>query len=120
MALLQVHNSLFPNEPTEKKPMDRKTKLIQQRERIEAQLRDLNARERLRERKDDTRRKIIAGALALEHAGVDQGFHATLQKLLNRYVVRAQDRALFDLPPRASNDTGEDESPPPVPDRSTA
>ena len=120
MALLQVRSPLFPNVPTEKNRMDRKAKLLQKKDQIEAQLRDLNARERLRERKDDTRRKIIAGALALEHAEIDPGFQATLLKLLNRYVVRSQDRALFDLPPRVSNDAGEDESPSPVPGRSTA
>jgi len=84
--------------------MDRKAKLLQRKAQIEAQLQDLNARERLRERKMDTRRKVIAGALALEHAGIDPGFHAELFKLLNRYVNRAQDRALFGLPPREGND----------------
>ena len=87
--------------------MDRKSKLLQRKGQIEAQLRDLNARERSRERKMDTRRKVIAGALALEHAGIDPAFHAELFKLLNRYVARTPDRALFGLPPREGNDNGE-------------
>jgi hypothetical protein len=49
------------------------------------------------DRKDDTRRKIIAGAVALEHAGQNAGFAAELTALLNQYVTRPQDRALFDF-----------------------
>ena len=51
------------------------------------------------ERKRDTRRKIIAGALALEHAPTDKAFNDTLQRLLGEYVTRAEDRELFGLPP---------------------
>lgn len=48
-------------------------------------------------RKDDTRRKIITGALVLERAEADAAFAAELAALLNRYVTRPQDRALFDF-----------------------
>jgi hypothetical protein len=49
------------------------------------------------ERKDDTRRKIIAGAVALEYAEQNAGFAAELAALLNQCVTRPQDRALFDF-----------------------
>jgi hypothetical protein len=56
------------------------------------------------QRKDDTRRKIIAGAHALEHAERDPEFGAKLAAVLNRALVKPQDRALFDfLPDRASD-----------------
>jgi hypothetical protein len=48
-------------------------------------------------RKDDTRRKIIAGALVLERAETDAAFAAELAALLNRFVTKPQDRALFDF-----------------------
>jgi hypothetical protein len=48
-------------------------------------------------RKDDTRRKIIAGALMLERAETDPVFAAELVALLNHYVTKPQDRALFDF-----------------------
>jgi hypothetical protein len=48
-------------------------------------------------RKDDTRRKIIAGALVLERAETDAAFAAELTALLNHYVTKPQDRALFDF-----------------------
>ena len=57
------------------------------------------AKARLRSRKLDTRRKIIAGALALEHAKRDPAFREQLEKLLDRYVEGAVERELFGLPP---------------------
>lgn len=52
-----------------------------------------------RARKLDTRRKIIAGALALEHAKRDEAFRSQLQRLLEKYVEGDAERALFGLAP---------------------
>lgn len=57
------------------------------------------ARMRQRARKLDTRRKIIAGALALEHAKRDEAFRNQLLALLERYVEGDTERALFGLAP---------------------
>jgi hypothetical protein len=87
-------------------------KLQKQREQIDAKLRQLKAQERLKARRADSRRKIIAGALALEHAEAhgddDPAFRDTLFRLLNRYVTRPQDRALFGLPERESQEPAND------------
>jgi hypothetical protein len=48
-------------------------------------------------RKDDTRRKIIAGAVLLNHAATDPAFAAELIALLNLRVTDQRDRALFDF-----------------------
>lgn len=48
-----------------------------------------------RERKRDTRRKIIAGALVLAHAGHDREFRGQLRRLVLQNVTRPDDRALF-------------------------
>jgi len=61
-----------------------------------------------RERKLDTRRKIIAGSLALEHILHDPEYGVVFVRLLNRYVTRDADRALFGLTPREP--TGDKES----------
>src|SRR4051794_21985807 len=55
-----------------------------------------------KERKVDTRRKIIAGALALEYFQNHPGseFGKTMFKLLNEYVLE-KDRGLFDFLPVA-------------------
>jgi hypothetical protein len=72
---------------------------------IQAQIQAEEAKTKERERKEDTRRKVIAGALALEHMqknGTSE-FAKTMTRLLDEYVIRPQDRTLFDgLPPKAS------------------
>lgn len=78
---------------------DRLGKLYEQRAQIAARIKQLEARTRARSRKEDTRRKIIAGALALEHASRDEAFGRTLHDLIARFVTRPHDRALFGLPP---------------------
>ena len=73
-------------------------------ERIKTQSARLNAVER----KADTRRKILAGAVALEHAEHDKDFKAKLYALIQRGVTRDNDRALFNLdalPKGAKSDT---------------
>lgn len=65
--------------------------------KLKARVQSQEARLKSEERKKDTRKKIIAGALALEHK--DATFQDTLRRLLNEYVTKPQERALFDLPP---------------------
>lgn len=86
-------------------------KLLKQRAQLEARIQAKRSRLKQQERKADTRRKIIAGALALEHMGAnsESEFTAIMARLLNRYVIRPADRALFDLPPLnddQANDSG--------------
>lgn len=80
-------------------PKSRLEKLRAKEAKLKAQIRDAEARERSKRRKDETRRKIIAGALALEHAGKDAQFGATLDRLIRESVKRNSDRALFELDP---------------------
>jgi hypothetical protein len=81
---------------------DRLELLRQKRDQLDAQLRALEARNKQTERKADTRRKVIAGALALEHfeANRDSEFGRVLYRLMNEYVVRPHDRALFPFLPQ--------------------
>ena len=93
----------FPRFTIVERPMPRKstadrlTTLRQKREQLDAQLRALEVRSKQAERKADTRRKVIAGALALEHyeKNPDSEFRRILRRLLDEYVVRPHDRALF-------------------------
>ena len=91
---------------------DRLELLRQRRDQLDEQLKALEARKKETERKADTRRKVIAGALALEHfeANRDSEFGRVLFRLLDEYVVRPHDRALFPYLPEPeqppSNDTG--------------
>jgi len=83
---------------------DRLETLRQKRDQLDAQLRALEARNKQAERKADTRRKVIAGALALEHfeANRDSEFGRIMFRLLDEYVVRPHDRGLFDFLPETN------------------
>ena len=96
-----------------KSTADRLKTLRDKREQLDAQLRALEARNKQAERKADTRRKVIAGALALEHyeKNPDFEFHRILFRLLDEYVVRPHDRALFpelvETDPESAQHTGD-------------
>jgi len=53
------------------------------------------ARKALRNRKRDTRRKIVTGAAILAHAADDPAFREMLRLLLQRRVTRPLDRAVI-------------------------
>lgn len=64
----------------------------------------LQGQKRQRDRKLDTRRKIIAGAIALEHCLHDPAFAAAFRALLDRHVTKLPERALFGLPVSINGD----------------
>lgn len=84
---------------------NRLAKLLEKKQQLQAQIKDLESRQRAQDRKNDTRRKIIAGALALEHLekNPESPFARTLLRLLDEYVTRPAERSLFNLPPPAGN-----------------
>lgn len=54
-----------------------------------------DARQAVRERKRQTRRKVVAGAVLLAHADRDADFRRTVRLLLQEHLTRPHDRALF-------------------------
>lgn len=80
-----------------KTPEEKLQSLEQKEAQLKARISKAKAIVRGQERKRDTRRKIIAGALALEHADQDERFGQALRQLLEQHVTRPEDRALFDL-----------------------
>jgi hypothetical protein len=93
---------------------DKLEKLRQERKAIDARIRlELN-RENERKRKDDTRRKILAGAAVLDEASRHPAYREELYKLLNRFLVRAEDRALVGLEPLAHAEGKEGANPSPA------
>ena len=97
-TVLSVHN------PTMSK--SRVEQLKAKKAQIDAQLKAAQARERAQKRKDDTRRKIIVGALIQQHAELNPNsdFTRTVLKLIQQHVTTDKDRALFDLPPLTPQD----------------
>ncbi|HLG63109.1 MAG TPA: hypothetical protein VKY19_14310 [Ktedonosporobacter sp.] len=74
-------------------------KLRHKKQVLDAQIKQEENREKTRARKADTRRKILAGAAALNEAENNPEFRDYLYKLIDSFYKRADDRALFGLPP---------------------
>lgn len=83
--------------PNRKTPEEQLEELTQKEAQLKARIQKKRAQVRGQERKNDTRRKIIAGALALEHMAHDPHFRETMGRLLRENVTRPEDRKLFDL-----------------------
>ena len=79
--------------------MSKLKRLVEQREAINTRIRQEELKLRASERKSDTRRKVLAGAAALEWAKRDNEFSSRLMAELKSFLVRDADRALFGLPP---------------------
>lgn len=74
---------------------DRLQKLRAKRQEMSAKIRRELGRDRMRKRRQETRRKIIAGALVL--AEKDPAIQAWLARTVAKAVTRDDDRALFGL-----------------------
>ena len=75
--------------------------LLKKREQLTAQIQQVRAKEAAKKRKEDTRKKILLGALMMsmmEKGELDQG---KVRKWLDGFLVREGDRKLFGLPPRS-------------------
>ncbi len=79
-------------------------KLLAKKKAIEAQIRREQNRDRARDRKADTRRKILAGAWVLAETEKRPDFKEFVLQQLDRFLRRADERALFDLPPLPQGD----------------
>jgi len=83
-----------------KTPEEQKEELLRKKAQLEERLRTLEARENTQKRKDDTRRKILVGALCLTHAESKPEFKKWLVEALGKTLAKPADRALFsDLGP---------------------
>lgn len=82
---------------TRKTPEQQLAELEQKQSQINARVQKKRAEVSKKNRKQDTRRKIIAGALALENMERDGQFAEAMRGLLKQHVTRPADRKLFDL-----------------------
>ena len=77
---------------------DRLQRLIEQRNAMNARIKQEQNKQKAGERKSDTRRKVLAGATVLQWAARDNEFSKLLMAELGKFLVRDADRALFNLP----------------------
>jgi len=93
-------------------PQEKRAALIKRRAELDARIRAVEAQERETERKRDTRRKIVAGAIALEQIARDPtgAFALQLKELLSQ-LVEPRSRDLFSFlsspPAKAPDGTAE-------------
>ena len=85
------------------KPADRIRQLEERRARINAEIQRVRSRESLEERKRETRRKILAGAMVLDRVARKDLSEKLFKADMDRFLDRDQDRALFGLPARPSS-----------------
>lgn len=79
---------------------DRLEKLEAKKSKIQAEIQRIRGREAAQNRKDDTRRKILAGALFLSMVECGEVVNKNvLLAALDKSLARPQDRVLFNLPP---------------------
>jgi len=71
-------------------------KLLKQQLKLDAMIKAIKTREAHQERKNETRRKILAGAYILEKHSKEDTMHQ-LTKELDWFLTRKNDRALFGL-----------------------
>ena len=90
---------------------DKITELETKLKQAKAKKQQIEARQRTAESKAkrtvDTRKKILIGAAVLNKMETDPGFHPRLTSMLDAFLTRPDDRALFDLPPVPTNSTPE-------------
>lgn len=71
-------------------------RLLQQQVKLDTKIKAIKTREAYQERKNETRRKILAGAYILEKHRKEETMHL-LNKELDWFLIRKNDRALFGL-----------------------
>lgn len=80
--------------------------LKKQQDQLKAKIQALEASEFSRERKRETRRKILVGAYYLDKMRADNKFNE-LVSFMDSYLSRDSDRVLFNLPPNEKNKSKE-------------
>ena len=78
-------------------------KLEEKRARINAEIQRVKAREHQAERKRETRRKILAGAMVLDRVERGELTEKLFLDDMDRFLERDRDRELFGLPPRSAS-----------------
>ena len=85
-------------------------KLEQKQAQLKAKIQLIRNREATKQRKIETRKKILAGSAVLDAACKDPAAQEKLTKLLDSFLTADRDRKLFDLPIKAKSATETEKS----------
>ncbi len=72
--------------------------LLKRREQLNAQIQKIRTKEANQKRKEDTRRKVLLGALMMEMMEKGEIDSQKIRKKLSSFITKDIDRKLFDLP----------------------
>lgn len=78
-------------------------KLTKQIEALQAKANSEKNREREKSRKEETRKKILIGAMVLDGMSKNQDYQSKMLKNLDKYLTAERDRKLFNLTPINKN-----------------
>lgn len=92
-----IHYQKETSMNTESSKLSYLEKLKKQEQLLKARIQKAESRHKEQERKDDTRRKILLGALCLDKLRHDSNF-AFINDELNTFLTKNNDRKLFGLP----------------------
>ena len=76
--------------------------LLKKQEELKAQIQKIKATEATQKRKEDTRKKILLGALVMEMMEKGELDRNVIEKRLDGFLSRTGDRQLFNLPIQVS------------------
>ena len=79
------------------KALSKLDKLKLQQNKLKARIQKIESVEKHKDRKQDTRRKILIGSYFLDQA-MQAGTFNDIKKQMAEFLTRNSDRALFDLP----------------------
>ena len=74
--------------------------------RVTAEIQRAKARQRQNQRKRETRRKILMGAMLQDRIDRGKVPEKVVMADMDQFLTRDHERALFDLPPRQDNKKG--------------
>ncbi len=83
-------------------------KLLEKREQLNAEIQKARASETAQKRKEDTRRKILLGALMIEMMDRGELDDGVIMKRLEGFLTRDIDRKLFDFPVKGDDKVEKD------------
>ncbi|PLC56016.1 hypothetical protein [Photobacterium carnosum] len=79
-------------------------KITKQIEALQAKANAEKNREREKSRKEETRKKILIGAMVLDGMSKNQDYQSKMLKNIDKYLTAERDRKLFNLTPINEND----------------
>ena len=82
-------------------------KITKQIEALQAKANAEKNREREKSRKEETRKKILIGAMVIDGMSKNQDYQSKMLKNLDKYLTAERDRKLFNLTPINKNNDEE-------------